>query len=199
MIEVGPHRFLCGDLMTDAVDRLMDDGRADLLYTDPPWNEGILSVFKKWAGCTARWTFKELYVRLARVARRYVDGWVIVEIGKQRISLLAETMREEGLYEHTVFPCRYGQAGFFYLWIGHTYRSWEGGMAQRAELTDDGFVRRFFKRDETVLDPMIGLGATARMALDQGAVCYGLELNPGRLSKTVDLVRRSIHGSVLHR
>lgn len=39
---LGRHRLLCGDTRIEAdIDRLMEDGRADLVFTDPPYNVAI--------------------------------------------------------------------------------------------------------------------------------------------------------------
>ena len=39
LIEIGPHRLLCGDSTnSDDVERLMDGHKADMVFTDPPYN-----------------------------------------------------------------------------------------------------------------------------------------------------------------
>ncbi len=39
LIEIGPHRLLCGDSTnSDDVERLMDGEKADMVFTDPPYN-----------------------------------------------------------------------------------------------------------------------------------------------------------------
>ena len=39
LIEIGEHRLLCGDSTnSEALEKLMSDERADMVFTDPPWN-----------------------------------------------------------------------------------------------------------------------------------------------------------------
>ena len=44
--QLGPHRSLCGDTLNAAdMDQLMDGGRADLVFTDPPCKSPSTATF----------------------------------------------------------------------------------------------------------------------------------------------------------
>lgn len=48
---LGAHRLMCGDSTSiDAVDKLMDGSKADMVFTDPPYNTGMTSQSQKGSG-----------------------------------------------------------------------------------------------------------------------------------------------------
>jgi len=48
LLEIGPHRLLCGDSTdSDAVAKLMDGQKADMVFTDPPYNVDYVGKTKE--------------------------------------------------------------------------------------------------------------------------------------------------------
>jgi DNA modification methylase len=53
LYEIGEHRLLCGDSTdSDAVERLMDGKKADIVFTSPPYNSNTVAGFEKDGGKT---------------------------------------------------------------------------------------------------------------------------------------------------
>lgn len=51
LYEIGSHRLLCGDSTSvDAVDKLMNGKKADMVFTDPPYNTGMTSKSQEGSG-----------------------------------------------------------------------------------------------------------------------------------------------------
>ncbi len=203
LIEVGPHRLLCGDLTDGAVERLMGDELADVTYTDPPWGQGLLTMFATGAGTTPRLPWPAFLDRLARtvVAHTKQGGPLFIEMGTRWEEDLRWALWREGLvprvelsrWEVTYGGLKKPRPSLLFL-VGSG-----GGRVVMPDPPHGQAVTRaalapFVGPGTVVLDPCTGLGMTARVTVELGGVFRGVELNPARLERTVEWLRRRVHG-----
>ena len=45
MIQINNHKLLCGDITKGAVDIVMENEKANIIYSDPPWVMGNLKFW----------------------------------------------------------------------------------------------------------------------------------------------------------
>jgi len=74
IIELGKHRLMCGDsTMIDDVEKLMDGQKADMVFTDPPYNTGMTS--EKQAGTGSLWKGNKKKNEKARLSHMFDDSF----------------------------------------------------------------------------------------------------------------------------
>lgn len=84
----GPHRVICGDaLSNDAYDALMDDERAEIVFTDPPYNvpnkghvtgrAGVREFAEAHGEMTSEEFIEFLGASCAKISRYVLDGAVV--------------------------------------------------------------------------------------------------------------------------
>lgn len=186
---VGQHAVTNGSVMGEQVDALLSGG-VDILYSDPPWGDGLLRMF---ATTTEKVTgvrpdqpsWLELCDRYAEIISRYVREWVFIEVGvKTYPDMLAAVRPMLSVVE--IAPFKYGAD----LSATMIYGRVNPGPLPSIDLTGKkGLAMVEYVlgtvSGKTVADPCCGAGYTARAARKRGMTFYGNELNPARLDKTI--------------
>lgn len=211
IIVVGPHRLLCGDITAGAVEQLMGHEKADVSYTDPPWGQGLLTQFATMAGGEPRLPWPKFLSTLVReVAAHTKPGRpIFIEMGRTWEADLMRSLstgllgspwcgndpdeRDDTKRWEVTYGARKNPRPslLFGLQTGDAVvmpSPPHGEAVTRAALVP------FVKPSSVVLDPCTGLGMTARITVELGGVFRGVELNPKRLERTVEWLRRRVNG-----
>jgi hypothetical protein len=203
-ITIGSHRLLAGDLTAGAVATLMGGERAAVVYSDPPWGPGNLQF---WATAHARGSIpRETWPRFldafcgAVVKHTQPEAPIFVEMGCRWVDDLDAAMRAWDLGLLQRWTITYGPKSRPLPNTLNLYGPTRVALAlpdpphgepvTRAAL---GAVRAVLLRPGAiVLDPCTGFGMTARITHRLGGIFRGSELNPVRLERTADWLRKAV-------
>jgi hypothetical protein len=180
----GEHRVTCADITITSPVQVL--GTPDLIYTDPPWNQGNVASFYTKAGQKGGGCFTALREALMRVFQ--TAGIVWAEMGKLHIDDFISQMEQAGGKLTHRFACTYYRTKLVYLvrvsFLGGP--DLPAGVAERIEGADDANTPGLVMAAETwariIMDPCTGRGLTGRTAHKYGRRFIGSELNPRRLA-----------------
>jgi len=189
---VGRHKFLCGDIEKDECCELLEiPSKIYMVYSDPPWNPGNARMWRTLSRLDGHSGRKVNWDRfVARFCEHIIysnPDHIFVEMGVKQTPNYINAVLENG------FPDFREGWNVFYNYVHPNkilYFSNIGGFTGNPEgMKNEPMTRHVFehiaKQDEIVFDPCVGLGMTARMAHRFKMTCYGVELNPMRLKKTL--------------
>lgn len=199
VLDLGPHRVRCGDLLEGSVEALMGSEKADIVYSDPPWGEGNVRFWRTHNGqkdVAYKFDWLPFIRRFCRAVQACASpvAPVFIEMGQRWSDELASLMDEVGYDQLARWSVLYGNnlpcdVNMF----------WHKGAATPPEMPESlegtkglEVVRRamkpFAQPGKLVLDPCTGLGMTAKLTIDYGMRFRGNELNPKRLQDTIDMI-----------
>lgn len=212
LFEIRPHRLLCGDSTdSDAVARLMNGEKADLVLTDPPY--GI----KRDKGFGGFWGFGGFGKPIPR--RRYEnDNWDSQSPPRECFNLHIQQAPSAIIFGGNYFTDRLPQGNFWIVWDKHNsmpsfgdcelawtnikrnsvkkydilYNGLIGKEAERFHPTQkpvklfSEILADFTQDNNLVFDGFLGSGTTMVAAHQLSRRCYGMELDPRYCQIIVD-------------
>lgn len=180
------HMFFCGDVGRQAIPKFMERVQQDIdaVYTDPPWNDSVMTMFAKMAGTTQamRWD-KLMSIMLQGIRQEEIDDlWI--EMGVPGSRYIINQMHGCHPAYDTHWNVMYAQEKHNVLiHFGKPVEGSANGLNGRQVPL---FAFAHMSDVKVVLDPFIGKGTTAKITHQQGKTCYGIELVPSRLDKTLE-------------
>lgn len=189
--QVGPHVVACGDIERGDLGRFLSvTGLPDMVYCDPPWNQGNATTFRTKAGQKRQVDYPSFFVTLMS-ALASCPGDVYIEHGVHEIAMVRACFEALGLRELNYWEIRYYRTRPCAL---YRLRTNGDGTPLSGDLftgVDDEHtpllaIQRSSAPGQVVLDGCTGRGTTAVAAAEHGCKFIGLELNHRRLAVTID-------------
>lgn len=191
--KAGPHKFSCFDIeKVDVSDVMNIPSEVHMVYSDPPWNAGNARYWRTFSkldgeiGNKVDWgMFIDAFCKQVSSVRAFN---VFVEQSKKHIDVNIKRMianefpayiNKWDVFYNTIHP----NVLIYFSDFGH-FTGDPSGMKNTA-MTRHVF-ENIAEAGKIVFDPCVGLGMTARMAHEFDMICYGNELNPTRLKKTLE-------------
>ena len=200
--QLGSHRLLCGD-STQRIDveRLMDGNKADMVFTDPPYNIGF--NYESWDDQFTKDEYKNFCSKWMKILREYSQGRIILTIGLTNLKMwmkienptsvaawvkknavtgskIAKTSIWEPLLYFGDYKDRKRDFDVFEFnlhrqKIGETGK--EHSCPKQVQMLED-LIEHTSKRDELWLDIFGGSGTTLIACERLNRKCYMMEIDP---------------------
>ena len=184
---VGDALFICGDITVLSYQWLRDLGY-DLVYSDPPWNQGNMRSFRTKAALLDDMPFARFLDSFADLVSAVPEAYVETSTFDRDISqdAIGRHLESRGMYRveqwigtyykrHPMLLSRWGH-------VGMSLPAFAGLDLSGYDDDDmpDAVLARY--SGKTVFDPCTGQGLTARAAYRQGHRFIGTELHPRRMA-----------------
>lgn len=203
----GTSSIVCGDL-TEVWQSLP---RADIVFTDPPWNDGILKKFFQMAHRRKPYEYQTLVRQFAKIMRQVCpEGLLIIEAGDHARALIDAELLIAGAhlldtheYEYTRTRIPYHVS--LYSFAQHYELAQElPDLPYSPKLTNEWYRERTIARlyvtpGQMVLDPFCGECYQLEMAADLGARFTGVELIPEKCARGIRRMLRRAPLKLLER
>jgi len=227
LFEIGEHRLLCGDSTnSDAVAKLMDGQKADMVFTDPPYGNGssgkygrgqlgvrtilndenfnVVNDFFNLRVCDVyvfflQWrTFKEALQTLENndLQLKTIAVWDKKNAGLNGAGGMSEQW-EAIIVAGNVQYSRFGGNVFSVSRENKKRIDSPHPHQKPIELLND--VLEYFQKYHLLLDPFLGSGSTMVASHQLKRKCYGMELDPKYCQVIIDRMKKLDDSLVIKR
>jgi len=221
LFEIGEHRLLCGDSTdSDAVAKLMDGQKADMVFTDPPYGINYKSnwrnnksenkfdilendnkfldfkpnliLYTKENSAWFIWTSHQVYPIWRDMYEEYYLNTIIWNKGKMGMGDLSSYGNN---YEMALF-CSQGKPKLKgerkkAIWEINVDTGSEYVHPTQKPITLSAYaIPDFINENDLVLDLFLGSGSTMVAAHQLNRKCYGMELDPKYCQVIIDRMRK---------
>jgi site-specific DNA-methyltransferase (adenine-specific) len=217
LFEIGEHRLLCGDSTdSDAVAKLMDGQKADMVFTDPPYGIGYESKGRKIQNDERRDDFEEfllnvfttmdLFIKegcpiyaaspIGLEQSKYVNAWLWKyqsAIVWKKPSLNLSRFDYHPIHEIIHYGWKEGAA---HKWYGDRKQTSvfefekTKNNKEHPTMKPIGLVEYFMNnssvKKDIIIDVFLGSGSTMVAAHQLKRKCYGMELDPKYCQVIID-------------
>jgi len=198
LIEIGEHRLVCGDsTCSDTVARLMNGEKADMVFTDPPFDLTDLSytdnLFLFTNGHLFILNSEQRNVDISAKHRKNLTRWYAIDFRQAhlvsnnapmtRVDFVAEFRNSEKVKFNNIFD------GFTTLIECAKIHSNKGETIHKQEKKVElpaNFISHFSNINNIILDFFIGSGSTMVASHQLKRKCYGIELEPKYCQVVID-------------
>lgn len=221
LIEIGEHRLLCGDSTdSDAVSKLMDGQKADMVFTDPPYGIGYESKGRKIQNDERRDDFEEfllnvfttldLFVKegspiyaaspIGLEQSKYVNAWpwkYQSAIVWKKPSLNLSRFDYHPIHEIIHYGWKEGAA---HKWYGDRKQTSVFEFEKTKNNKDHptmkpiGLIEYFLNnssvKNDIIIDVFLGSGSTMVASHQLKRKCYGIELDPKYCQVIIDRMKK---------
>ena len=190
VVCVGAHRFLCCNVtVAGDVTRLLAGANVDMIYCDPPWDQGHLNMFCRLAGKQSV-QLETLFECMAKVFNSVCKGHIFVEMGLRNFMQFKKIFEDAGAKSLDVYNIFYGRQP-------HRNLLWHGSFGAANKLGDcdlsllrgreivEWAMLHGSDVSDVVFDPFVGNGMTAVVAHELERICLGMDINCKKVDQAI--------------
>jgi DNA modification methylase len=204
LFEIGQHRLLCGDSTdSDAVARLMNGQKADMVFTDPPYGIDWNTDYTRFRGGLI--PSENNYSKVKNDEKDFDPSWFLAQydnclffgancfsekLPKGNWIVWDKRFENKKAFLADAEVAWYNGSGAVYI-IEETHQGFVSSDKKRYHPTQKPvklFEKIFekVKAPDNLFDPFLGSGTTMVAAHQLNRKCYGMELDPKYCQVIVD-------------
>lgn len=197
IIQIGSNRFVNTDNQDQSnFAKLMDGQKAQMIFTDPPWNKGNYKMFRTKAGYNGEVT-EEMYIKLIKnlfqICKQYCEGDIYINFGNSFEEKFLNIAESFGYKTCNVWEVWYSDKNTNMIWYSgkNKYSNCDLFGALNKQLVRWA-VRNSSKENDIVLDPFCGKLFFGKEFIKLNRICYGSELIPDKLALGIKEVNQLV-------